>query len=119
MYLAKPFLFQSINEKLKDYSKGYLNPKKSITSEKDLISLPSPPKKKDFQPYVKFSLGIKLGIAETSLKNKSIAEEVAYCMEDMLNAIENQSPIVKRGNKRKIVNDFLRRRKAEHSRIEL
>lgn len=48
---------------MKDYSKGYLQPKKSITSEKDLIGLPSPPKKKEFQPFVKFSLGIKLGIA--------------------------------------------------------
>ena len=26
------------------------------------------------KPYINFSLGIKLGIAETSLKNKSIAE---------------------------------------------
>lgn len=40
-------------------------------------------------------------------------------MEDMLNAIENQSPIVKRGNKRKIVNDFLKRRRAEQTRIEM
>lgn len=37
----------------------------------------------------------------------------------MLNAIENQSPIVKRGNKRKIVNDFLKRRRAEQTRIEM
>lgn len=31
-YHAKPFLFQSISEKMKDYSKGYLQPKKSITT---------------------------------------------------------------------------------------
>jgi hypothetical protein len=36
---------------MKDYSKGYLNPKRSISAsdvdgEKNLISLPSPPAKK-------------------------------------------------------------------------
>lgn len=51
LYLAKPNLFQSINHKMKDYSKGYLNPKRSISAsdvdgEKNLISLPSPPAKK-------------------------------------------------------------------------
>ena len=48
-FLAKPFLFQNINQKMKDYSKGYLQPKRSITataSQKDTISLPSPPMKK-------------------------------------------------------------------------
>lgn len=73
-YLAKPFLFQSISQRMKDYSKGYLQPKKTIVSEKDILGLPSPPRKKDFKPYINFSLGIKMGIAETSLKNKSIAE---------------------------------------------
>ena len=62
---------------MKDYNKGYLQPKRSISaanSNKDTIVLPSPPPaKKDFKPYVNFSLGIKLGIAETSIKNKSIA----------------------------------------------
>lgn len=64
---------------MKDYSKGYLNPKRSISAsdaegEKNMISLPSPPAKKEFKPYVNFSLGIKLGIAETNIKNRSIAE---------------------------------------------
>jgi hypothetical protein len=74
--LAKPFLFQNINNKLKDYSKGYLQPKRSISvieDSKNTINLPSPPKK-EFKPYVNFSLGIKLGIAETNIKSKSIAE---------------------------------------------
>lgn len=39
-------------------------------------------------------------------------------MEDLLNAIENQSPIVKKGNRRKITNEFFRRRRAEHAKIE-
>ncbi len=73
MFLAKPALFQNLNQRMKEYSKGYLQPKRAQNNEKDTIFLPSPPKKKDFKPYVNFSLGIKLGIAETSLKNKSIA----------------------------------------------
>ena len=57
-----------------------------------------------------------MGIAETSIKNKSIAEEVAYCMEDILNAVENQSPVVIKG-KKKIFNDFMKRKRAEIIRI--
>ena len=48
-YLAKPFLFQNISQKMKDYNKGYLQPKRSISaanSGKDTITLPSPPVKK-------------------------------------------------------------------------
>ena len=98
---------------MKDYSKGYLQPKRSISAAQttEPISLPSPPVKKDFKPYVNFSLGIKLGIAETSLKSKSIAEEVAYCMEDILNAVEKQSPVVKKA-RRRVPNEFLRRKRA-------
>jgi hypothetical protein len=75
-FLAKPVLFSNLSQKMKDYTKGYLNPKRSISAsanEKDIFALPSPPPKREFKPYVNFSLGIKLGIAETSLKNKSIA----------------------------------------------
>lgn len=43
--------------------------------------------KNEFKPLVKFSLGIKLGISSVSMKNKFIAEEVAYLMDDMLNAV--------------------------------
>ena len=55
-------------------------------------------------------------MAEANVKNKSIAEEVAYCMEDILNAVENQSPVVKKGRK-KIINDFMRRKRAEIIRL--
>lgn len=40
-------------------------------------------------------------------------------MEDMLNAVENQSPVVKKGStRRRVTNDFMRRRKLEQSRIQ-
>ena len=40
-------------------------------------------------------------------------------MEDMLNAIENQSLVVKKGSpRRRITNDIIRRRKLEQTRIE-
>ena len=73
---------------MKDYTKGYLQPKRTIsaTNSKEIINI-SPLSKKEIKPYINFSLGIKLGIAQTSLKNKSVAEEVAYCMEDILNAV--------------------------------
>ena len=91
-YLAKPALFQGINQKMKDYTKGYLSPRRPVSTSKRLnppVDIPSPPSKvkREFRPYVNFSLGIKLGIAETSVKHKSIAEEVAYCMEDLLRAV--------------------------------
>jgi hypothetical protein len=39
-------------------------------------------------------------------------------MEDILNAIENQSPVVRKGNKRRIVNEFMRRKKTEIAKVE-
>ena len=45
--------------------------------------------KTEFRPLVRFSLGIKLGISNVSMKNKFIAEEVAYLMNDILDAVEN------------------------------
>jgi hypothetical protein len=39
-------------------------------------------------------------------------------MEDILTAIENQSPVVRKGNKKRMVNEFMRRKKTELSRIE-
>ena len=37
-------------------------------------------------------------------------------MEDILNAVENQSPVVKKGRK-KVTNEFLRRKRAEIVKI--
>lgn len=50
--------------------------------------------KPEFHPKVEFSLGIKLGLASVPLKHKYIGEEVAYWMDDMLDAIESGSPKV-------------------------
>lgn len=38
-------------------------------------------------------------------------------MEDILNAIDNQSPVVKKGNKRRIVNEYMRKKKTEITRV--
>lgn len=35
----------------------------------------------------KFSIGIKMGLAGVNIKNRFIADEVAYWMDDMLDAI--------------------------------
>jgi len=50
---------------MKEYTKGYLQPKRTMSSNvnKDTINFPSPIAKKEIKPYVNFSIGIKLGIA--------------------------------------------------------
>jgi hypothetical protein len=86
-YRAKPVLFQSLIEKMKDYHQGYLRPKRaSSTAER------SPAKfkqvdKNEFHPLVRFSLGMKIGLGSVSVKDKYIAEEVAYWMDDMLDSV--------------------------------
>lgn len=43
---------------------------------------------------MKFSLGIKLGLSSVSIKDKYIADEVAYWMDDMLDSVERGSNVV-------------------------
>ncbi len=63
-------------------------PKRQINStylaSREKVSLIKP----EFHPLIQFSLGIKLGLAEVSVKNKYIGEEVAYLMDDILDAVE-------------------------------
>jgi len=72
---------------MKDYHQGYLRPKRaSSTAER------SPAKfkqvdKNEFHPLVRFSLGMKIGLGSVSVKDKYIAEEVAYWMDDMLDSV--------------------------------
>jgi len=93
-YRAKPVLFQSLADKMKDYHQGYLRPKRaSSTAER------SPTKfkqvdKTEFHPLVKFSLGTKIGLSNVSVKDKYIGEEVAYWMDDMLDSVENNELVV-------------------------
>jgi hypothetical protein len=60
---------------------------------------------------VKFSLGIKMGISCVSYKDKYIAEEVAYWMDDMLDSIENNELVVYNKANRVIENDYYRKKK--------
>lgn len=39
-------------------------------------------------------------------------------MEDILSAVESQSPVVRKGNRKKIVNEFMRRKKTEMAKVE-
>jgi hypothetical protein len=56
-------------------------------------------------------LGIKLGLASIPIKYKYIGEEVAYWMDDMLDAVE--AGLTKVGNKsfKKIENEALKKKK--------
>lgn len=49
--------------------------------------------------FTEFSLGIKLGLAGVDYKNRFIAEEVAYWLDDALDAVEGGR--LKVGNKSK------------------
>ena len=69
--LARPVLFQKIKEKIKDYSGGYLMPKKSAYLPR--IDKESSPPKIEYHNFITFSLGIKLGLAGTDPNNRAIS----------------------------------------------
>lgn len=102
--LAKPALFQKINEKLKDYKQGYLAPKRITTTgdrkkrQNKIIVKPQ------FHPMVNFSLGIKMGIANTSISDRYIADEVSYWVDDMLDAVVAGKNKVENKAKKKVEN---------------
>ena len=68
-------MFQSINEKMKEYKDGYLQPRKvPSTSERKIREKKSVVFKNEFHPMINFSLGIKLGLANVNIKNRFIAD---------------------------------------------
>ncbi len=88
---------------MKDYKQGYLRPKRAVsTAERS-------PKykqvdKNEFHPLPKFGLGIKMGISAVNVRDKYIAEEVAYWMDDMLDSVENGLMVVHNKAHKKIEN---------------
>lgn len=72
---------------MKDYKNGYLAPKRvnntSDNNKKELRVIVKP----EYHPYTNFTLGIKLGVASIPITNRYIAEEVAYWVDDMLDAV--------------------------------
>jgi hypothetical protein len=56
-------------------------------------------------------LGIKLGLASIPIKYKYIGEEVAYWMDDMLDAVEAGSKKVGNKSFKKIENEALKKKK--------
>jgi hypothetical protein len=79
---------------MKEYKQGYLKPKRASSTAERVPSKFIQVDKNEFHPLVKFSLGIKMGISNVSYKDKYIAEEVAYWMDDMLDSIENGDLVV-------------------------
>jgi hypothetical protein len=71
---------------MKDYSGGYMMPKRSV----DLARLNKDvsPMKIEYHLLPNFSLGIKLGLASVDIKLRYIADEVAFWMDDVLDAVE-------------------------------
>lgn len=71
------------------------------------------PNKLEFHLHVPFSLGIKLGIAGTDPKLKILAEEVAYWLDDALDAVEAGKDKVGNKSKTRVQNDLIRRKRSE------
>jgi len=118
-FVAKPILFQKLNEKMKDYKQGYMAPKRIMTTndvKKQTVPVIA---KNEYHHFTNFSLGIKLGMAEVSQNNKFIAEEVAYWMDDMLDAVENGNLKVENKAKKKIQNDVMRRKVYSINRLKV
>ena len=62
------------------------------------------PNKQEFHQHIPFSMGIKLGMAETDPKNRIIAEEVAYWLDDALDAVEAGKDKVTNKSKTRVQN---------------
>ena len=109
--LARPVLFQKIKEKVSSHHGGYMLPKKSAylpRIEKELS-----PNKVEFHLNIPFTLGIKLGIANTDPKVRIVAEEVAYWLDDALDAVEAGKSKVANKSKTRIQNELMRRKRSE------
>jgi hypothetical protein len=74
-----------MKEKLKDYAGGYLMPKRSVDLRK--LSKEVSPVKVEYHLMPNFSLGIKLGLAGVDIKLRYIADEVAFWLDDALDAV--------------------------------
>ena len=109
--LARPALFQKIKEKIKDQHGGYLLPKKSAYLPR--IEKEASPNKVEFHLPIPFSIGIKMGIAETDPKSRIVAEEVAYWLDDALDAVEAGRNKVGNKSKTRVTNELMRRKRSE------
>lgn len=70
---------------MKEYSGGYMMPKKSADLSR--INKQVSPSKVEYHLLPNFSLGIKLGLAQVDMKLMYIADEVAFWLDDALDAV--------------------------------
>lgn len=96
---------------MKDYSGGYMIPKRSAYLPR--IEKESSPAKPQFHLFINFSLGIRLGIAGTSQTDRVIAEEVAYWLDDALDAVDAGKLKVGNKSKTRVQNQLIRRKRSE------
>lgn len=93
-------------------------PKKSAYLPK--IQKETSPFKPEFHLFTDFSLGIKLGLANVEPKNKYIAEQVAYWLDDALDAVQTGKLKVGNKSKVKVQNQLIRKKMSEalQSKVE-
>ena len=98
---------------MKDYHQGYLRPKRAASTAERAPAKFKQVDKSEFHPLVKFSLGMKIGLSNINVKDKFIADEVAYWMDDMLDSVENGELVVHNKAHKIIDNEYSRRKKME------
>ena len=60
-----------------------------------------------------------MGLAGVNVKNRFIADEVAYWMDDMLDAIEKSSLVVENKGKKRVDNEALKKKRASLHKLKL
>ena len=60
-----------------------------------------------------------MGLAGVNIKNRFIADEVAYWMDDLLDAVEKGSMKVENKAKKKIQNEALKQKRASLHRMKI
>lgn len=60
-----------------------------------------------------------MGLAGVNIKNRFIADEVAYWMDDMLDAVQNGALKVENKAKKRVDNEALKRKRASMHKMKL
>ena len=60
-----------------------------------------------------------MGLAGVNIKNRFIADEVAYWMDDMLDAVQNEALKVENKAKKRVDNEALKRKRASMHKMKL
>ena len=92
-------------------------PKRSADLTK--LNKEASPIKVEYHLMPNFSLGIKLGLSQVDIKLRYIADEVAFWMDDVLDAVQAGKTKVTNKAKAKVENELIRRKRSEAYQVKL